>query len=932
MATKIRRSLFIGLGGTGMKSLLFLKKRFVDIYGCIPPMVGFLGIDTDNGMYNRRLRSENGQDVILGKNEQCRVTIKTPRPVYENNKAQLQWLPNGNENQLLTLVNGAGQVRTNGRFALWYNANTVIANINRKLTDITAANIANNKDFEVLDTADPEIHIISSLCGGTGCGVFINLAYTIRKHILPNWNCKLAGYGVLPSVFWAMDQNKMPLVYPNAYKAICELDWMMHSSINSKKFNMDNYNDPILVNERPFDMYTLIDNKNQWGDTYDNIDDICEMVSLMLMTTTGELATANASTLDNSIQQIIAGNMNVGNKTAWASGMGVSEIIFKSNLTRELYCRKAIQNLIGKILNLNISDPCKIADSWIDGEKIRENLGHDDIIDMLLNKNPKYPLSITDQQNAGSDVVQWIQMTTDNSSDIKQLDSRSNKLIIEKKQSLLSRVKTWLNDYGVSTAKAIVKAIGSQFEVCLDEMETERVNFREKKDVQANGYKQALDDYTSYKKPFLPFSHNELPDLEEILISSVQSYVLSYREERRRDGAIMFYKTMLQEITSYLSKFDSIKKDLKNISDLQGGRIAEINNFKGFENKVFQIDLTPKFYENVEVSNDDTAVNKFVISMNNKNGLIDLQLMDTKSIQQILLQYVISLPKSEYWGNMTVDQALEELPGKEVEYIIKNAIQRCSPLIDYNYALMGAKPAMEAQDNFYIGIFDIKKNVINKDNRVDDQVGGSSNPVYCNIGSKDSIIFYRYIGVIPPCVLTNIKMYDNMFRAKMQNGQFNCSIDSVIESRMEAEKYNLSPSNPQDDLLKMWILGFVMDIIRNENGYYQYQDMDNGAPLNDYWESLNNGTVNDRFQAYSSFSQKMQNKKFHETFKTLIDEKINNMGKKNFDTLKKDVKSSSLYFDVYSHLNLELSTLKKRGYENIMKLISKEIDFVKKHL
>ena len=47
MATKIRRSLFIGLGGTGMNALLHTKKMYYDTYGEVPPMIGFLGLDTD---------------------------------------------------------------------------------------------------------------------------------------------------------------------------------------------------------------------------------------------------------------------------------------------------------------------------------------------------------------------------------------------------------------------------------------------------------------------------------------------------------------------------------------------------------------------------------------------------------------------------------------------------------------------------------------------------------------------------------------------------------------------------------------------------------------------------------------------------------------------------------------------------------------------
>ena len=70
MATKIKRCLYIGLGGTGMKSLLHTKKMFIDTYGEVPPMIGFLGIDTDGGEYSKKLLSAMGEDVTILKNEQ----------------------------------------------------------------------------------------------------------------------------------------------------------------------------------------------------------------------------------------------------------------------------------------------------------------------------------------------------------------------------------------------------------------------------------------------------------------------------------------------------------------------------------------------------------------------------------------------------------------------------------------------------------------------------------------------------------------------------------------------------------------------------------------------------------------------------------------------------------------------------------------------
>lgn len=84
MATKIKRCLYIGLGGTGMKSLLHTKKMFIETYGEVPPMIGFLGIDTDGGEYKKELDSKYG-NVVLTPNEQLPIRVDEARPIYEVN-------------------------------------------------------------------------------------------------------------------------------------------------------------------------------------------------------------------------------------------------------------------------------------------------------------------------------------------------------------------------------------------------------------------------------------------------------------------------------------------------------------------------------------------------------------------------------------------------------------------------------------------------------------------------------------------------------------------------------------------------------------------------------------------------------------------------------------------------------------------------------
>lgn len=174
MATKIKRCLYVGLGGTGMNALLHTKKMFIDTYGEVPPMIGFLGIDTDGGAYKKSLLSVKGEPVTLDPKEQMPILVKKARPYYDENKEAFAWIPEENLYALTSMELGAGQVRTNGRFAFTINYADLCRKVDTVLAQITNAHIINNDKYELLGN-NTEIHMVFSVCGGTGCGTFVNM-------------------------------------------------------------------------------------------------------------------------------------------------------------------------------------------------------------------------------------------------------------------------------------------------------------------------------------------------------------------------------------------------------------------------------------------------------------------------------------------------------------------------------------------------------------------------------------------------------------------------------------------------------------------------------------------------------------------------------------------------------------------------------------
>lgn len=180
---KLRRTLLIGLGGTGIKAILNAKKMFYENYGQIPPMIGFIGMDTDKpGLNNASVTANDGIKITLNKSEQLCISVDTPTAIYSNNQAKhlFDWMPECNVQGLTALSIGAGQMRSNGRFAVTVNELNVKSFINNKITEINNASIIDNVDYDLLGS-ETEVHMVFSLGGGTGSGTFLNTAYLIKR-------------------------------------------------------------------------------------------------------------------------------------------------------------------------------------------------------------------------------------------------------------------------------------------------------------------------------------------------------------------------------------------------------------------------------------------------------------------------------------------------------------------------------------------------------------------------------------------------------------------------------------------------------------------------------------------------------------------------------------------------------------------------------
>ena len=911
MATKIKRCLYVGLGGTGMNTLLHTKKMFIDTYGEVPPMIGFLGIDTDGGAYKKSLKSNKGEDVFLDPKEQLPILVKRARPIYDVNKEAFAWISEENLYALTSMELGAGQVRTNGRFAFTVNYDDISRKVDTTLAQITNAHIINNDKYELLGS-NTEIHMVFSVCGGTGCGTFINMAYMLREKAPM---CKLTGYAVLPDVFKHMAHAGMAKVAPNAYGAIEDLDYLMHMGIGSKPIKLDYIKGSYEIKDRPFNSVIFIDNKNDRGDTYTHVDELSEMISLALVTSAGELSTASASVSDNIEKNIREGSMDIENKKAWAAGMGVCEILYRGQDLSEIYAIKSAKNLIDRFFN-SCQDANLIANNWIDSPNvnIRENNNYDHVIDYICDKTPKYELTVNDYGNPKPEVEQNLNI---NRIKDEEVNKKINDLCTRVRAELRKLIMQYINqECGISTVENVLEAIGDQIDIFLDEMTKEKEDFLSREPMLQSALDTSCADLSEYDKRFFK-NKNKLDDLANDVTDACRALGTCKLEIIRRTAAITIFnnlKGILQEATRKLSL---ISESLKTVSRNLAYKLARIQNNVGKAPATFQIDLAQNSVNSVGVVADEVQIPEFVKGLRIDGKVYGFTELSNDEIEETIMKYTRRLHTARNWRETGIDDILDKMPQAEFDRIVRIAIEKAMPLFRFDYR--GHMPKERPQDSFFVGVPNKLTNRLFKNDYFKSKLTGTMDVDFASIGVNDRIIIYRQVGVVPAYAISDLQEYEKEY----EQCRVNCHYDSLLLTRMQREDYSINPKKASDeDLLDLWVKGFIFGLIKNENGTYYFKSQEHGDALDDFWVKL--GDYRDEaFDQFRTFKSSVRKE-----FTEYLDNLATSQGATAIKAIIDDVKEN--YYDKFSQIHMTKEEVKKKGFEKIRELITNELTHIKK--
>jgi hypothetical protein len=262
----VKPTIIIGIGGSGGDILLRVRKRFYERYGPLSefPIVSYLWLDTDAtekdvgaGIFTEQISFAPSEKLMTIMADTTRVTNDLNQ--YPHIK---RWFYPG-LTKLKTMTEGAGQIRAYSRlgfFEHYTEIRNAIANAGSIIRNIENIKAVHERQHLETNISDLQVFVVFSLAGGTGSGMFLDLAFLI-KDIFRGTALNTVGFVLMPGLFNPNEDR----VFANGYAALKELEYYSYEH----DFEVEWPDGPHEVPGPPFSHTYLIDRMNQASNTVD---------------------------------------------------------------------------------------------------------------------------------------------------------------------------------------------------------------------------------------------------------------------------------------------------------------------------------------------------------------------------------------------------------------------------------------------------------------------------------------------------------------------------------------------------------------------------------------------------------------------------------------------------------------------------------------
>jgi eukaryotic-like serine/threonine-protein kinase len=262
----LRPALVIGLGKQGLAILKRLRQEILEQFGTHDalPHVRLLYLDTDPEAV--QLATGGNPQSALRSAEVLLTRLHRPshylKPGLDGEPRLVSWLNPKLLYRMPRQQTSAG-LRALGRLAFVDNFRTVSRRLQSELEACSATetlDLAARRTGLGIHSSTPRVYLATSLAGGTGSGMFLDVAYTMR-HLLKQLGCgqaDIVGLFLLPEV----DRTTAPtLGVANTFTALTELNhFAAPNAIFQARYEMTDQKTPITITEvgAPFQRCVLL--------------------------------------------------------------------------------------------------------------------------------------------------------------------------------------------------------------------------------------------------------------------------------------------------------------------------------------------------------------------------------------------------------------------------------------------------------------------------------------------------------------------------------------------------------------------------------------------------------------------------------------------------------------------------------------------------
>jgi hypothetical protein len=287
-------TMVVGVGGMGTNTVRAVKRRFRNVWNNplaspsskgpsdnLPGMIQLLALDAEP-LVNRLDQEPLFADEFcyMGKFDATRLVAN-----LDQHPEIARWW-NYPSIPLGYIHNGAKQLRPIGRLCFFRNYVNFKQSLETKLANldkIRDMETAQNRGFPVIGNYQL-IYVVSSLCGGTGSGMFMDAAHRIRAQVRNN--ARVVGIFFLPDVLEAEISSDLQRrrIRANAYAALKELNYFQETQQFRALYPSEQRELPDAP-YAPFDFIFLIGRTNRNGNSLARKSDAEQMAAHLIQLT-----------------------------------------------------------------------------------------------------------------------------------------------------------------------------------------------------------------------------------------------------------------------------------------------------------------------------------------------------------------------------------------------------------------------------------------------------------------------------------------------------------------------------------------------------------------------------------------------------------------------------------------------------------------------